>query len=213
MENTQTSTDQSISAVCLTDRYYDSCGKLYGFADWRSPMNGLLKLLSAVAMAALFAGRCLAADRPALPAVKGATQPLLAAHCLKCQGPDDANGGVRIDTLPAMIDSIEAAERWQQVLNVLNSGEMPPDEAKQIEPASKADLLDDLAHVMVAARKTLADSGGAVTMRRLNRREYGNTLRDLLGVEIDVQQLPADMQSGRFDTVGSGLFISADQIE
>jgi hypothetical protein len=176
-------------------------------------MNGLLKHLSAVAMAAVFAGHCVAADRPAPPAVKPATPPLLAAHCLKCHGPDDTNGGFRVDTLPAAVDSIEAAERWQRVLNVLNSGEMPPDDEKQIEAAAKADLLDDLAHVMVMARKSLADSGGAVTMRRLNRREYANTLRDLLGVDIDVHELPADGQSGRFDTVGSGLFISADQIE
>ena len=166
-----------------------------------------------MATAAVFLGRCLAADRPAPPAVKPATPPLLAAHCLKCHGPDDTNGGFRVDTLPAAVDSIEAAERWQRVLNVLNSGEMPPDDEKQIEVAAKADLLDDLAHVMVTARKTLADSGGAVTMRRLNRREYANTLRDLLGVDIDVHELPADGQSGGFDTVGSGLFISADQIE
>ena len=212
-ENTQAGTGQSISAVCVTGRYYESCGKPHGFAEWRSPMNGLLKYVSAVAMAAVFAGHCLAADRPAPPAVKAATQPLLAAHCLKCHGPDDANGGFRIDTLPAMIDSVEAAERWQRVLNVLNWGEMPPDDEKQIELAAKADLLDDLAHAMVSARKSLADSGGAVTMRRLNRREYGNTLRDLLGVEVDVLELPADVQAGRFDTVGSGLFISADQIE
>jgi mono/diheme cytochrome c family protein len=213
MENTQTGAGQSISAGCVTGRYYKSCGKPHGFADWRSPMNGLLKLLSAVAMAAVFAGRGMAADRPAPPAVKSATPPLLSSHCLKCHGPDDANGGFRLDTLPVAIDSIEAAERWQQVLNVLNSGEMPPDDEKQIEAAAKADLLDDLAHVVVTARKTLADSGGAVTMRRLNRREYANTLRDLLGVEIDVRELPADVQAGGFDTVGSGLFVSADQIE
>jgi len=163
--------------------------------------------------AVLFAGDWALAERPAPPAVKPTTQPLLAAHCLKCHGPDDTNGGFRVDTLPAAVDSLEAAERWQRVLNVLNSGEMPPDDEKQIEAAAKADLLDDLAHVMVTARKTLADSGGAVTMRRLNRREYANTLRDLLGVDIDVHELPADGQSGRFDTVGSGLFISSDQIE
>jgi cytochrome c553 len=167
----------------------------------------------ALAITAVFAGRCTAADRPVPPGVKSATQPLLAAHCLKCHGPDDTSGGFRIDTLPAMIDSVEAAERWQRVLNVLNAGEMPPDDAEQIDAAAKADLLDDLAHVMVMARKSLADSGGAVTMRRLNRREYKNTLRDLLGVEVDVRELPADVQAGSFDTVGSGLFISADQIE
>ena len=213
MENTQTGAGQSISAGCVTGRYYWSCGKPHGFADWRSPMNGLLKHLSALTMAAVFAGHCVAADRPAPPAVKPATPPLLAAHCLKCHGPDDTNGGFRVDTLPAAVDSIEAAERWQRVLNVLNSGEMLPAAVDSVEAAAKADLLDDLAHVMVTARKTLADSGGAVTMRRLNRREYANTLRDLLGVEIDVDELPADGQSGRFDTVGSGLFISADQIE
>ena len=164
-----------------------------------------------MATAAVFLGHCVAADRPASPAVKPATPPLLAAHCLKCHGPDDTNGGFRVDTLPAAVDSVEVAERWQRVLNVLNSGEMPPDDAKQIEPADKADLLDDLAHVMVAARKSLADSGGAVTMRRLNRREYGNTLRDLLGVDVDVLELPADVQAVRFDTVGSGFIVAQGQ--
>ncbi|NQW48745.1 MAG: DUF1592 domain-containing protein, partial [Planctomycetes bacterium] len=176
-------------------------------------MNGLVKHVLAAAMATQLAGHGSSASEPVRPAPQDSTRPILAAHCLKCHGPEDTQGAFRLDTLSTAIDTIEAADRWQQVLNVLNSGEMPPDEAKQIEPAAKADLLDDLAHVMVAARKSLADSGGAVTMRRLNRREYGNTLRDLLGVEIDVQELPADMQSGRFDTVGSGLFISADQIE
>jgi hypothetical protein len=176
-------------------------------------MNGRVKHLSDMAMATLIAGHGAAACAVVHPAPQESTRPLLAAHCVECHGPDDANGGVRIDTLPAAIDSIEAAERWQQVLNVLNSGEMPPDDAKQIEPVAKADLLDDLAHVMVMARKSLAVSGGAVTMRRLNRREYANTLRDLLGVEIDVRELPADVQAGGFDTVGSGLFVSADQIE
>ena len=123
-------------------------------ADRRMGIDGID--LRVWGMAAVFAGHCLAADRPAPPAVKAATQPLLAAHCLKCHGPDDANGGFRIDTLPATVDSIEAAELWHRVLNVLNSGEMPPDEAKQIEPAAKADLLDDLAHAAAADRQGAA---------------------------------------------------------
>jgi cytochrome c553 len=167
----------------------------------------------ALAVATLVAGRALAADHLASPEVNRTTQPLLATHCGACHGADDANGGFRIDTLPAAIDSVEAAERWQQVLNVLNAGEMPPEDEKQLDATAKADLLDDLAHALVVARKALADTGGAVTMRRLNRREYASTIRDLLGVNLDVRELPADVQSGRFDTVGSGLFISADQIE
>ena len=50
-------------------------------------------------------------------------------------------------------------------------------------------------------------------MRRLNRREYVNTLKDLLGVEINVSELPSDTGPGGFDTVGSNLFMSANQIE
>jgi hypothetical protein len=50
-------------------------------------------------------------------------------------------------------------------------------------------------------------------MRRLNRREYQNTLRDLLGVEINVAELPSDTGTGGFDTAGQNLFMSANQFE
>ena len=142
-----------------------------------------------------------------------ATPPLLAEHCLDCHGPDDAQASFRIDTLTRAIDTVEMAERWQKVLNALNSGEMPPADAKQLEPARKVELLDDLSHAMVTARKRLADQGDDTLLRRLNRREYRNTLRQLLGVEIDVNELPADTRSGGFDTSGSNLFMSGDQFE
>jgi len=136
----------------------------------------------------------------------------LRTSCLKCHGVDDPQGGFRLDTLSAAIDAVEAADRWQKVMGVLNSGEMPPEDEPPLDAAVKTELLDDLAHALVVARKTLADAGGAITMRRLNRREYDNTLRDLLGVQVDVRELPAD-SGGTFDTVGSALFMSADQIE
>ena len=66
---------------------------------------------------------------------------------------------------------------------------------------------------MVDARKKLSDSGGKITMRRLNRREYRNTIQQLTGVKVDVNSLPADGGSGHFDTVGASQFISSDQIE
>ena len=111
------------------------------------------------------------------------------------------------------ITNRESAERWQKVLNALNSGAMPPDDEKQPDPRAKADLLEDLAQAMVAARRNLADQRGLITMRRLNRREYRNTLRELLGVEIDVSELPADTGTGGFDTAGANLFMSSDQFE
>ena len=50
-------------------------------------------------------------------------------------------------------------------------------------------------------------------MRRLNRREYRNTIEQLTGVKVDVGSLPADGGSGTFDTVGASQFISSDQFE
>jgi mono/diheme cytochrome c family protein len=151
----------------------------------------------------------LAAD----PTMPDKHRALFKEHCVSCHGPEKQKGKFRVDDLPLTITNVEVAEKWQKVLNAMNSGDMPPEDEKQPPSAAKADFLDDLANVMVAARRSLGDQKGVITMRRLNRREYKNTLRELLGVEINVAELPPDGGSGAFDTVGSNLFMSANQIE
>ena len=138
---------------------------------------------------------------------------LIKDHCVACHGAEKQKGKFRVDDLPFTLTNVETAEKWQKVLNQMNSGEMPPEDEQQPSKEAKADFLDDLANVMVAARRSLGDQKGVITMRRLNRREYKNTLRELLGVEINVAELPPDGGSGAFDTVGSNLFMSANQIE
>lgn len=138
---------------------------------------------------------------------------MLQSHCVHCHNADEQSGQVRLDNLPFTINDIRTAERWQKILNVLNSGEMPPADEKQLPNEAKTDFLDELANVMVTARQRLSDQGGEVLMRRLNRREYQNTLRELLGVEVPAGELPSDTGSGNFDTVGSNLFMSANQFE
>ncbi len=138
---------------------------------------------------------------------------LFKEHCVSCHGPEKQEGKFRVDDLPFAIHNVETAEKWQKVLNAMNSGEMPPEDETQPAKAAKADFLDDLAHAMVAARRILSDQNGATTMRRLNRREYRNTIRDLLGVELNVMDLPSDTSTSGFDTVGANLFMSANQFE
>jgi len=138
---------------------------------------------------------------------------LLQDHCVSCHGPDKQKGKFRVDNLSFSLSNLETAEKWQKVLNQMNSGEMPPEEEKQPAREAKADFLDDLSNVMVSARRNLSDQRGVITMRRLNRREYRNTLRELLGVEINVSELPSDTGTGGFDTVGSNLFMSGNQFE
>ncbi len=134
-------------------------------------------------------------------------------HCTKCHNAEKQKGKVRLDDIAFSVDTIQRADLWQKVLNSINSGEMPPDDEKQPDAAAKTDFLDALSQTLVAARSRLSDSGGNSAMRRLNRREYKNTIRDLLGVEIDVSGLPAEGGSGSFDTVGAALFMSSYQCE
>ncbi|MDG1897023.1 MAG: DUF1587 domain-containing protein, partial [Fuerstiella sp.] len=137
----------------------------------------------------------------------------LKTHCFDCHNSETQEGKVDLEKLPFRITTLEKAELWQKVLNALNAGEMPPEDSEQPGNAEKADFLDDLARTMVTARQALSDSGGKITMRRLNRREYRNTIEQLTGVKVDVGSLPTDGGSGTFDTVGASQFISSDQFE
>lgn len=138
---------------------------------------------------------------------------VLDKYCLECHDTATGKGGIDLESLPLDLGTIESAETWQKVLNTLNSGEMPPEKKPQPGFDEKAALLDDLSARLVTARKLLSDTGGEITMRRLNRREYENTIEELLGVEVDAKDLPADSGSDGFDTFGSSLFFSSDQFE
>jgi len=138
---------------------------------------------------------------------------LIDSYCLDCHDAETQKGKVNLEALSFKVTTIKQAEIWQKVLNAMNSGEMPPKKKAQPKNAEKADFLDDLAQIMVLARKKLSDSGGKITMRRLNRREYRNTIEYLTGVNLDVSSLPSDGGTGTFDTVGASQFISSDQFE
>lgn len=137
----------------------------------------------------------------------------LQLHCFACHDSAKQEGQLDLESISFDLSSLESAERWQKILDAINSGEMPPKDSKQPEARAKAEFLETLSKRMVIARQILSDSGGVITMRRLNRREYANTIRSLLGVDIDIEELPSDADPGSFDTSGSSLYVSSDQIE
>lgn len=135
-------------------------------------------------------------------------------YCLECHDSLTEKGSTNLEELDFTITrDIKTAESWQKVLNSINSGEMPPDDEPQISDAEKTRFLEILSGKMVAARDLMSDSGGEITMRRLNRREYQNTMEALLGFAPDVRSLPSDDDTGGFDTNGASLFFSSDQFE
>ncbi|MEO0415886.1 MAG: DUF1587 domain-containing protein, partial [Verrucomicrobiota bacterium] len=151
---------------------------------------------------------------PPTPTLPDKHYDFLDSYCLDCHDSATQKGKVNLEDLPFEVTTLPDAELWQKVLNTINSGEMPPENKDQPNDTEKADFLSDLANTMVLARKSLSDSGGEITMRRLNRREYYNTIKHLTGVSIDVSSLPSDSGGhGTFDTEGSSQFISSDQFE
>ncbi|MDE0101765.1 MAG: DUF1592 domain-containing protein [Bryobacterales bacterium] len=142
---------------------------------------------------------------------------ILERHCVACHGPAVQNADLRLDSLPAQFGGDRrAAEIWQDVLNVVGRGEMPPEGAPPLEAVDLDALLTSvrslLAEGRVAAR---TDARPVVVMRRLNRAEYQNTMRDLLGLDIDyVRHLPPDQASrAGFRNNGAALRVSAQHLE
>ncbi len=136
-------------------------------------------------------------------------------YCVECHNAKKTKGKVRLDeeAFPFQIDSLQSADQWQKILAALNAQDMPPEDELQPTAEEKAEFLGMLSGKMVEARELLTDSGGQIVMRRLNHREYQNTMEHLLGVPVDVSTLPVDNAGETFDTDGGALFLSPDQIE
>lgn len=181
--------------------------------------RGLRRFVPAPYLAAMMLGTGLCAEgidagrRPPSTPMGEAQRRFLGEHCERCHGAEKQKGSFRVDDLPLLIGEARVAERWQKVLNAVNSGEMPPDDEKQPKREAKLEFLEELQESMMAARRTLGDQGGVSIARRLNRREYRNTIQSLLGVNLDVGELPADGGLGGFDTNALSLLMSGDQFE
>lgn len=135
-------------------------------------------------------------------------------YCLDCHDAETRKGQINLEDLSFDLGSdVQMAERWQEVLGVLNAGEMPPEDKDQLTQEEKTELLADLSEKLVVARKIHADNGGVIAMRRLNQREYANTVESLIGVRPEVEGLPTDHVAGGFDTAGASLYLSSDQFE
>ncbi len=136
-------------------------------------------------------------------------RPILATHCLECHGIEKPKGDLRLDRLKSDLADAEAAKTWQKVLERIQSGEMPPEEEPRLSAAELQQLGDWISGGLQAAAAARR-AGGRVVLRRLNRAEYENTVRDLLHVDVDLKDLlPLDTAANGFDNIGDALHVSS----
>lgn len=152
-----------------------------------------------------------AAPQPAV--IPQSLQAFFKENCLRCHGPEEQNAKIRIDRIPTTIADEAIAQQWQDILDVLNLAQMPPEDEPQPSKQELQDTLETLTATLRDARERLTDTGGAIVIRRLNKREYRNTIRDLFGVDLDVDMLPQDGSVDGFDTPGQAHSLSSLHIE
>mgnify|MGYP002630144238 CR=1 FL=1 len=107
-------------------------------------------------------------------------KPFLENHCYDCHGSEKQKGDYRFDTLATDLTKIETLETWQNILDQLNLGEMPPKKEPQPSPDETKPVIDTLTKDLAEAYEKARSTGGETVLRRLNRHELRNTFRDLL---------------------------------
>ncbi|HUG91867.1 MAG TPA: DUF1592 domain-containing protein [Planctomycetaceae bacterium] len=141
-------------------------------------------------------------------------RPLLARYCVGCHRGDEPRGDLRLDNLAPDFADADVRGRWSAVVERLRAGEMPPPEKPRPQASEVEALTDWLAARVAAADASARAAQGRVVLRRLNRVEYENTLRDLLGIEVQLKdQLPADGSADGFDNAGAAHHTSSFLLE
>ncbi len=174
-------------------------------------MHHQVLIISAATIAVVNAG----AVQPVIPDRDGFERvavPYFDRYCLDCHSDAKAKGELNLESGLANDFSDPAASAvWGEVLDVVHSHEMPPEDEPQ-PPAEEAARFADWVAAELA-RAEVARRENQVVLRRLNRAEYANTVRDLLGLEFDPDTFPADPPAGGFDNVGSALTMSPLHME
>jgi hypothetical protein len=137
----------------------------------------------------------------------GAPSALIGKYCEKCHNTDDWAGGIAFDTMT--FDHLaDDAETWEKAVRKLRGGLMPPPGNPRPAHAEVVSTIGWLEKNLDAAEAS-HPFAGSVTIHRLNRKEYANAVRDLLGVHVDASTLlPADDVHDGFDNVAASLQVS-----
>ena len=132
-------------------------------------------------------------------------------YCVDCHGADEQMAGIAVHELGTQEELLQERKSWQRVLKIVQLGAMPPEDIDnrptKEENKAVADLLEDALYNFDCQEVARP---GHPTIRRLNRVEYNNTIRDLFGVAIKpADDFPSDDVGEGFDNIGGVLSISS----
>ncbi|AMV40704.1 DUF1592 domain-containing protein [Planctomyces sp. SH-PL62] len=141
--------------------------------------------------------------------------PLLEKYCINCHMEGDAKADLALDLYDDQAAALKDGKTWLRVLDALDGGTMPPPNKPRPTLAEIETVTGWIEHDYLAAQCGEGRPPAPVVIRRLNRQEYDNTIRDLLGVDLKLAAtlFPADDVGFGFDNVGSALNVSPILVE
>ena len=132
--------------------------------------------------------------------------PILREACFDCHGPQEANEGIALHKYPDVKSVTDDRKVWERILLALRFGKMPPQGGPPLSQEKRKLLVDWIRPVVTEIDCDLPRPLTPVTIRRLNRSEYDNTIRDLLGLDIHpARDFPSDDVGEGFDNIGDVL--------
>ncbi len=140
----------------------------------------------------------------------------LEKHCIRCHGPEKEKGDLRIDRLSRDFKLGADSHQWAEAIEKVNSGEMPPKKEKKPTQEEIAGFVTSLDARLKDGRAARMAARPAVAHYRLSRREYQNTVYDLLGVRYDPTkpgELNEDTRWHGFERLGSELSLSPSHVD
>ncbi len=148
-------------------------------------------------------------------AVEKVIVPFVTKHCVQCHGPKKKNAGLALHIYTDEKAILKDRKKWLEVIRMVHANEMPPEKQPRPKLEDSEAFLKAIDAIFIYADSHGPRDPGRVTMRRLNRAEYNNTIRDLIG-PIDfkpAEDFPADDVGHGFDNIGDVLTISPVHME
>jgi hypothetical protein len=158
----------------------------------------------------LLASTLLAFTSGSLPAVEPpVVKRFLSAYCIDCHNAEEQNGERRFDDLVLPVKDADGLMILKDILDQVNLGAMPPEDAKQPSSDELKQFIEQATDLLMQGREALAGTGGGTVLRRLNRREYLNTIGDLFGLNMaafdPTTKFPRDQTEENIDKIGDVL--------
>jgi len=140
----------------------------------------------------------------------------LEKHCVRCHGPQKEEGDIRFDKLSRDFKAGVDTHHWAEALDKVNSGAMPPKDESQPTQKEISEFVTNLDAKLKEGRAARMAARPAVAHYRLSRKEFQNTVYDLLGVRYDPTkpgELNEDTLWHGFERIGSELSLSASHVD